>query len=82
MTHAKFHLNRLMLAFIFGIMASEPRAWRMTEKAGSDRVNLIRTAGGGGGAFLPFSRFFTNNVGSNKATYYNTYYNLVTFPKI
>ena len=41
MTHAKFHFNRLMLTLIFGIRASEPppRAWRTTEKAGSDSVN-------------------------------------------
>ena len=39
MTHAKFHFNWLMLTSIFGIWASEPRAWRTTEKAGPDRVN-------------------------------------------
>ena len=50
MTHAKFHFNRLMLTFIFGIWASDPppppppppppcRAWRTTEKAGPDMVN-------------------------------------------
>ena len=39
MAHAKFHFNRLMLTLIFGIQASEPPwAWRMTEKAGPDRV--------------------------------------------
>ena len=42
MTHAKFNFNQLMLTLIFGIWASEPppppRAWRMTEKAGPDRV--------------------------------------------
>ena len=43
MTHAKFDVNQLMLTLIFGIWASElppPRAWRMTEKARPDRVNL------------------------------------------
>ena len=41
MTHAKFHFNWLMLTSIFCIWASEPpRAWRMTEKAGPDRVKL------------------------------------------
>ena len=41
-THAKFYSNRLMLTLIFGIWASEPPpwAWRSTEKAGPDRVNL------------------------------------------
>ena len=39
MTHAKFNLNQLMLTLIFGVLASEPpQAWRMTEKAGPDRV--------------------------------------------
>ena len=46
MSHAKFHSNRLMLTLIFGIWASghlgiwasEPQAWRLTEKAGPDRV--------------------------------------------
>ena len=39
MTHAKFHLNWLMLTLIFGIWAFEPpRAGRMTEKARPDRV--------------------------------------------
>ena len=44
MTHAKFHFNRLTLTLIFGIWASEPPplpGWRMTEKAGPDRVNQI-----------------------------------------
>ena len=41
MTHAKFHFNRLMLTLIFGIWASEPRAWRTTEKAGPDRVKTM-----------------------------------------
>ena len=42
MTHAKFHFNRLMFILIFGIRASEPpRAWRTTEKAGPDRVNVV-----------------------------------------
>ena len=43
MTHAKFHFNWLMLTLIFGIWASEPppRAWRTTEKAGPDRVNVL-----------------------------------------
>ena len=43
MTQAKFHFNRLMLTLIFGIRASGaplPRAWRTTEKAGPDRVNM------------------------------------------
>ena len=41
MTHAKSHFNWLMLTLIFGIWASEPPwAWRTTEKAGPDRVNL------------------------------------------
>ena len=44
MIHAKFHFNWLMLTLIFGIRASEPPpppgAWRTTEKAGPDRVNL------------------------------------------
>ena len=41
MTHAKFYFNRPMLTLIFAIWASEPpRAWRTTEKAGPDRVNL------------------------------------------
>ena len=42
MTRAKFHFNRLMLTLIFGVWASElpPRAWRATEKAGPDRVNI------------------------------------------
>ena len=41
MTHAKFNFNQLMLTLIFGIQASElPWAWRMTEKAGPDRVNI------------------------------------------
>ena len=48
MNQAKFHSNRLMLTFIFGIRASEPppplRAWRMTEKAGPDTVNLRSNA--------------------------------------
>ena len=49
MTHAKFHFNRLMLTLIFGIRASEPpppppRAWRTTEKAGSDRVKMVKEA--------------------------------------
>ena len=40
MTHAKFHFNWFMLTSIFGIWAFEPPplAWRMTEKAGPDRV--------------------------------------------
>ena len=44
MTHAKFHFNWLMLTSIFGIWASEPppRAWRTTEKAGPDRVKLVK----------------------------------------
>ena len=37
MTDAKFHFNRLMLTLIFGIRASEPRAWRTTEKAVPDQ---------------------------------------------
>ena len=38
-THAKFNFNWLMLTLIFGIWASvPPRAWRTTEKAGTDRV--------------------------------------------
>ena len=41
MTHAKFHFNRLMLTLIFGIWASNPRAWRATEKAGLDRAKLF-----------------------------------------
>ena len=50
MTHAKFHFNWLMLTLIFGIWASEsPQAWRMTEKAGPDRVNPIQAR-----LFLPF----------------------------
>ena len=41
MIRAKFHFNWLMLTLIFGIWASEPpRAWRTTEKAGPDRVNI------------------------------------------
>ena len=44
MTDAKFHFSWLMLTLIFGIQASEPppppRAWRKTEKAGPDRVNI------------------------------------------
>ena len=43
MTHAKFHCNQLMVTLIFGIRASEhphPKARRMTEKAGPDRVKL------------------------------------------
>ena len=42
MTHAKFYFNQMMVTLIFGIRASElpspPRARRMTEKAGPDRV--------------------------------------------
>ena len=42
MSHAKFHFNRLMLTLVFGIRASEPtRAWRTTEEAGPDRVNIV-----------------------------------------
>ena len=43
-TPAKFHFNRLMLTLIFGIRASEPAppAWRTTEKARPDRVNIIQ----------------------------------------
>ena len=37
-THAGFHLNRLMLTLI---LASGP-AWRTTENAGPDRVKLCR----------------------------------------
>ena len=41
MIHVKFHFNRLMLTLIFGIQAPEPPwAWRRTEKAGSDGVNI------------------------------------------
>ena len=41
MTNAKFRFNWLMLTLIFGIWASEsPRAWRTTEKAEPDRVNI------------------------------------------
>ena len=49
MTHAKFHFNRLMVALIFGIQASEipppppPQARRTTEKVGSDRVKITPT---------------------------------------
>ena len=39
MTQAKFHFNRVMLTFIFGIRASEARAWQTTEKAGPGRAN-------------------------------------------
>ena len=43
MTHAKFYFNRLMLTLIFAIRASEPpRAWRTTEKAGPDRVKVVK----------------------------------------
>ena len=42
MTYAKFHFNRLILTLIFGIRDSEPpRAWRMTDQAGPDGVNII-----------------------------------------
>ena len=44
MTHAKFHLNQLMLILIFGIRASEP-----TEMAGFDRPHPISSRG----AFSP-----------------------------
>ena len=45
MTHAKFHFNRLVLTLSFFIRASESpcRVWRMTEKAGPDRVNRSHT---------------------------------------
>ena len=43
MTHTKFHFSWLMLTLLFGIWASEPpRAWRMTEKAGPDRVKRVK----------------------------------------
>ena len=43
MTHAKFQFNRLMLILSFGIRTSEPpRAWRTTEKAEPDRVNVVK----------------------------------------
>ena len=42
MTHAKFHLNKLMSNLTFGIWASEPpQAWRTTKKAGPDRVKRL-----------------------------------------
>ena len=46
MTHAKFDFNGLILTLIFAIWASEPpspRAWRTTEKAGPDRVKVVRS---------------------------------------
>ena len=42
MIPAKFHFNWLMLTLIFGIWASDPRAWRTTEKAGPDRVKTTK----------------------------------------
>ena len=55
MTHAKFQFNWLMLTLSFGIWASEPpRVWRTTEKAGPDRVKMIR------GFFYKFNRSFKN----------------------
>ena len=44
MTHAKFYFNQLMLTWIFSIWASESRACRTTDKAGPDRVNMIKLA--------------------------------------
>ena len=59
MTHAKFHLNWLMLTLIFGIWASEPprRAWRTTEKAGPDRVNIELTSA------VDANRTLVSNIG-------------------
>ena len=37
-THAKFHFNRLMITFTFGIRACDPKARRTTEKAGRDTI--------------------------------------------
>ena len=46
MTHAKFHLNQLMLILIFGIWASEPSpALQTTEMAGFDRPHPISSRG-------------------------------------
>ena len=39
-SHAQFHFNRLTLILIFGIRGSDPLSWRMTEKAGPDRVKV------------------------------------------
>ena len=47
MTHAKFHLNWLMLILIFGIWASEPPspALQTTEMAGFDGPHPISSRG-------------------------------------
>ena len=62
MTHAKFHLNWLILILIFGIWASEPfPALQTTEMAGFDRPHPILSRG----TFSPPSQKNFNNYGTS-----------------